>query len=108
MEKNTNYPFTFFEKTQRKRSLCNKFKNKPQTSISGTNYTVPIDKNKVILSELISNQLPFQSAVSHSERINTSMTTAIENNSVKRMENKPPAATVEKTPQQNWRAVQTG
>ena len=42
---NTNYPFTFFEKLQKKPSLGSRFENKPQVAISGTEHTVTIDKN---------------------------------------------------------------
>ena len=48
MEKKTNYPFTFFGKTQEKRSFGSKLENKPQTAISGTKHTVTTDKNKII------------------------------------------------------------
>ena len=77
MEKNTNYSFTFFEKTQKKRSVGSKFENKLQTAISGTKHTVTTDK-KTTHRKLISNPLPFQSAVIPTKQINTRMTAATE------------------------------
>ena len=37
MEKNTNYSFTFFEKTQTKITLGSKFDNTPQNVVSALN-----------------------------------------------------------------------
>ena len=48
MEKNTNSSITFFEKTQKKGSLCSKFESKLQTAVSGTKHAVTTDKNEVI------------------------------------------------------------
>ena len=73
--KNTNYPFTFFEKTYTKSSLGNKFSNKPQIAISGTKHTVTTDKNKSLHRKLISNPIPFQATSTPTKRINTRLTT---------------------------------
>ena len=43
-DRNSNYPFTFYEKTRTKSSLGSQFDNKPQTAISGTKHTVTTDK----------------------------------------------------------------
>ena len=66
-----NYPFIFYEKAHTKSSLGSKFKNKPQTAISGTKHTITTDKNKVIHRKLISNPIPFQNAATPTKRINT-------------------------------------
>ena len=79
MEKETNYPFTLFEKkTQKKRSLGSKFENKPPTVVSGTKHTVTTDEKKVIHRKLISNPLPFQSTVTPTMRFDTRMTILVE------------------------------
>ena len=57
------YPFKFYEKNYKKRSLDSKFKNKMQTAISGTDHTVTTNKNEVIHRKLISNPLPFQQTI---------------------------------------------
>ena len=58
--RNSNYPFTFFEKAHTKSSLVSKLDNKPQTTVSGTIHTITTDKNKIIHSKLFSNPIPFQ------------------------------------------------
>ena len=57
--KNTNYPLTFFEKTQQKWSPGSKFGNKTRTAFFGTEHTTTTDKNKVIQGNLIFNPIPF-------------------------------------------------
>ena len=77
-EKNTNYPFTFFEKTHTKCSLGSKFKYEPLTAVSGTKHTVTTDKNKILHRKLISNPIPFQATTTPTKRINTRLTTTAE------------------------------
>ena len=76
--KNTNYPFTFFEKTHTKCSLESKFKNKPLIAVSVTKHTVTTDKNKILHRKLISNLIPFQATTTATKRINTKLTTTAE------------------------------
>ena len=76
--KNTNYPFTFFEKTHTKCSLESKFKNKPLIAVSVTKHTVTTDKNKILHRKLISNLIPFQATTTPTKRINTKLTTTAE------------------------------
>ena len=78
IEKNTNYPFTFFEKTHTKCSLGSKFKNKSLTAVSGTKHTVTTDKNKTLHRKLISNPIHFQATTTPTKRINTRLTTTAE------------------------------
>ena len=78
MEKNTNYPSTFFEKTQKKRSIGSIFENKPWTAISAPKHTVTTDKNKFLRTKFFSNPLPFQSVFTPTNRINTRMMVATE------------------------------
>ena len=77
-EINTNYPFTFFEKTHTKCSLGSKFKNKPLTAVSGTKHTVTTDKNKILHRKLISNPILFQATTTPTKRIDTRLTTTAE------------------------------
>ena len=71
------YPFKFYEKNYKKKSLYSKFKNKIQTAVSGTKHTVTTDKNKIIHRKLISNPLPFQQTTTvPTKRINTRQSTA--------------------------------
>ena len=76
-EKNTNYPFTFFEKAHTKCSLGSKFKNKPLIAVSGTKHTVTTDKNKILHRKLISNPIPFQATATPTKRISTRLTTTV-------------------------------
>ena len=71
MEKNTNYPFTFFEKAHKRPSLGSKFVTKLRIGVSGTKHTVTTNKNKVLHRQLFFNSLPFESTVTPIERINT-------------------------------------
>ena len=77
-EKNTNYPFYFFEKTQTKCSLGSKFKNKLLIAVSGTKHTITTDKNKILHRKLISNPIPFQATTTPTKRINTRLTATAE------------------------------
>ena len=76
--KNTNYPFTFFEKAHTKSSLGSKFSNELHIAISGTKHTVTTAKNKTIHRKLISNPIPFQATTTPTKRINTRLTTTNE------------------------------
>ena len=76
--KNTNYPFTFFEKTHTKCSLGSKFKNKPLIAVSGTKHTILTDKNKILHRKLISIPIPVQTTTSPTKRINTRLTATAE------------------------------
>ena len=71
----TNYIFTFDEKTRIKSSLGSKFDNKPQTAISGTKHTVTTDKNRSIHRKLISNPIPVQNTATPTKRMNTRQST---------------------------------
>ena len=74
-EKNTNYPFTFFEKVHTNCSLGSKFKKKQLIAVSGTKHTVTTDKNKILHRNLISNPIPFQATATPTKRISTRLTT---------------------------------
>ena len=76
--KNTNYPFTFFERTNTKCSLGSKFKNKHLIAVSGTKHTVTTDKNKMLHRKLIYNPIPFQATTTPTKRINTRLTATAE------------------------------
>ena len=84
-EKNTNYPFTFFEKAHIKCSLGSKFKNEPLIAVSGTKHTVTTDKNKVLHRKLISNPIPFQATATPTKRISTRLTTTADRPSCSKM-----------------------
>ena len=70
------YPFSFYEKSYKTKSLGSKFNNKIQVAVSGTKHTVTTDKNKVIHRKLISNPLPFQNSTTPTKRISTRQATA--------------------------------
>ena len=74
-DRNSNYIFTFDEKTRIKSSLGSKFDNKPQTAISGTKHTVTTDKNRSIHRKLISNPIPVQNTATPTKRMNTRQST---------------------------------
>ena len=57
------YLFEFYEMNYKKGSLDSEFKNKIQTTVSGTDHTVTTSKNKIIHRKLISNPLPFQQTI---------------------------------------------
>ena len=62
----------FSKKNYKKGSLETKFKNKIQTTVSGTKHTITTDKNKTIHRKLVSNPLPFQQATTApTKRIST-------------------------------------
>ena len=70
-DRNSNYPFTFYEKTRTKSSLGVKFDNKPQTAIFGTKHTITTDKNRTIHRKVISNPIPFQNTATPTKRMST-------------------------------------
>ena len=84
-EKNTNYPFSFFEKAHTKCSLGSKFKKIPLIAVSGTKHTVTTDKNKILHRKLIYNPIPFQAIVTPTRRISTRMTTTADKPSCSKM-----------------------
>ena len=57
------YPFKFHETCYKNYSLDSKFKNKTQTAVSSTNYTVITVKSKTVHRKLISNTLPFKQTI---------------------------------------------
>ena len=85
IEKNTNYPFTFFEKAHTKCSLGSNFKNKPLIAVSGTKHTVTTDKNKILQGKLISNPIPYQATATPTKRISTRLTTTADKPSCSKM-----------------------
>ena len=94
MEKNTNYPFIFFEKkTRKKRSLGSKIENKQQPAFPGTKHTVTTDKKKIIHRKLISDTL--HRSPPQSESL-PGWRQPWKDHPAQRPENKPPAANVEK------------
>ena len=85
IEKNTNYPFTFFDKAHTKCSLGSKFKNISLIAVSGTKHTVTTDKNKILHRKLVSNPIPFQATPTPSKRISTRLTTTADKPSCSKM-----------------------
>ena len=73
---NFEYPLKFYGNVYRKGSLESKFKNKIQTTVSGTKHTIITDKNKIVHRKLTSNPLPFQQpTTAPTKQISTATTT---------------------------------
>ena len=73
--KNSNYPFTFFEKAHTKNSLGSKFDNKLEIAVSGIKQIMFTDNNKIIHRKFISNPIPFQNTATPTKRTNTRLST---------------------------------